>query len=463
MFLDTAKIKIQAGNGGSGVISFIRNKLTMNGGPDGGNGGKGGDIYFVAKNNLNTLYSFKFKTKFEAEDGEDGGKQNSSGKEGKDLYIEVPCGTIIKDARTGKILADLIEENKPIKILRGGKGGRGNAFYATPTRQSPHFSQTGEKTKIYEVILELKTIADVGLVGYPNVGKSTLLSAITNARPKIANYHFTTLTPNLGVVSHHGNNFVIADIPGLIEGASEGVGLGYKFLKHIERVRLIVHMVDISEIEGRDAFDDYIKINRELKNYSEILAKLPQIIALTKIDLLTEEECRLKMEKFKKQLIEYEKLKNESREEKESGENGSNKSKDAPTQNKKTGKKELGSKFTVLEISSVTHKGLEELKNKIWEKLKDIPKPAPQDIEYFELDQRDNDSLEIIKEEEGIYRLAGGLIDSIVRGVILSDMASFAYFQRRLKQDGILDKLRAEGAVDGDTIRIKDVEFILTD
>jgi GTP-binding protein len=234
MFLDVAKVKIQAGNRGTGSISFSRTKITMNGGPDGGNGGKGGDVYFIAKNNLNTLYEFKFKTKFIAENGGDGGKKFCTGKDGKDLYISVPCGTIIKDAYTGKILADLVEEDKAVKILRGGNGGRGNTFYATSTRQSPHFSQAGERTKMFEIALELKTIADVGLVGYPNVGKSTLLSTITNARPKIANYHFTTLTPNLGVVSQHGNSFVMADIPGLIEGASEGVGLGYEFLNMLK-------------------------------------------------------------------------------------------------------------------------------------------------------------------------------------------------------------------------------------
>lgn len=430
MFLDTAKIKIQAGNGGGGSISFVRTKMTMNGGPDGGNGGKGGDIYFVAKNNLNTLYDFKFKTKFKADDGLDGDKNFCTGREGKDLYISVPCGTVIKDVNTGKILADLIGEDKPVRFLRGGKGGRGNAFYATSTRQAPHFSQAGEKTKQFEIVLELKTIADVGLVGYPNVGKSTLLSTITKAKPKIANYHFTTLTPNLGVVYHHGNTFVIADIPGLIEGASEGAGLGYEFLKHVERVRLILHMVDISEIEERDAFEDYLKINNELKNYSEILSGLPQIIVLTKIDLISEDELKEKIKDFKNKV-----------------------------------KKSLKGKLlpTILPISAVTHKGLEELKNNVSDMLEKIPKPKPADVEFYELDERDTTSVEIIKEAENIYRVSGGLIEEISRGIILSDMSSFAYFQRRLKQDGILDKLYAAGAVDGDTIRIKDAEFILTD
>ena len=427
MFLDVAKIKIQAGNGGDGAVSFHRTKLTMNGGPDGGNGGKGGDVYFVAKSNLSTLYSFKFKTKFKAGDGERGGKQLCSGKDGQDIAIEVPCGTIIKDAQTGKILADLVEENKPVKILRGGGGGRGNNFYATPTRQAPHFAQTGEKTKMFEVVLELKTIADVGLVGYPNVGKSTLLSTITNARPKIANYHCTTLTPNLGVVDYYGNNFVIADIPGLIEGASEGVGLGHEFLKHIERVRLIVHMVDISGFEGRNPFDDFVKINKELENYSKILASLPQIIVLTKIDLLSEEELNEKIKEFEKNI------------------------------------KKLKNNYDIVPISSITRKNLDNLKNKIWEKLEKIPKSKPIEVEEFELDARDKTSLQITKEEDGAFRVSGGLIDNMVRGVILDDMESFAYFQRRLKQDGILDKLHEAGAKDGDTIRIKEVEFVMTD
>lgn len=424
MFLDVAKIKIQAGNGGDGAVSFHRTKLTMTGGPDGGNGGRGGDVFFVAKNDLSTLYSFKFKTKFKAGDGERGGKQLCSGKDGEDLFIAVPCGTVVKDAKSGKVLADLMEENKPVRILRGGGGGRGNNFYATPTRQSPHFAQTGEKTKMFEVVLELKTIADVGLVGYPNVGKSTLLSTITNARPKIANYHFTTLTPNLGVVDYYGNNFVIADIPGLIEGASEGVGLGHEFLKHIERVRLIVHMIDISGFEGRDPAEDYEKINQELENYSKVLSALPQIVVLTKTDLLSEEDLKEKIEEFSKNL--------------------------------KKG-------TTVVAISSITRKGLDELKKEIWKKLEKLPKSKPIEVEEFELDARDKTSLEITKEEDGGYRISGGLIDNMIRGVVLDDMESFAYFQRRLKQDGILDKLHEAGAVDGDTIRIKEVEFILTD
>lgn len=427
MFLDVAKIKIQAGNGGDGAVSFHRTKLTMNGGPDGGNGGKGGDVYFVAKNDLSTLYSFKFKTKFKAGDGERGGKQLCSGKDGEDLYIQVPCGTVVKDLQTNKVLADLTEENVPVKILKGGGGGRGNNFYATPTRQAPHFAQTGERTKMFDVVLELKTIADVGLVGYPNVGKSTLLSTITNAKPKIANYHFTTLTPNLGVVDYFGNAFVIADIPGLIEGASQGIGLGHEFLKHIERVRLIVHMIDISGFEGREPFEDFLKINKELENYSSALSKLPQIVALTKIDLLSEEQLKEKIEQFKANLS----------------------------------KSNLNLK--IVSISSITKKGIDDLKREVWTSLEKLPKTKPVVVENYELDLRDKTSLEIVKEEEGVFRVFGGLIDNLVRGVVLEDMESFAYFQRRLKQDGILEKLKQFGAVDGDTIKIKEVEFVLTD
>ena len=425
MFLDVAKIKIQAGNGGDGAVSFHRTKLTMNGGPDGGNGGKGGDVYFVAKNDLNTLYSFKFKTKFKAEDGQNGGKQLCSGKDGEDLFISVPCGTIIRDPLSNKILADLVEENKPIKILSGGGGGRGNNFYATPTRQAPHFAQTGEKTKMFEVVLELKTIADVGLVGYPNVGKSTLLSTISNAKPKIANYHFTTLTPNLGVVNFYDKNFVVADIPGLIEGASKGIGLGHEFLRHIERVRIIVHMIDISGIEGRDPYQDYVNINKELKNYSEKLAKLPQIIALTKIDLINEDKLKLNVNNFK------EKLKTDV--------------------------------IKIVEISSITGKGINDLKTEIYKMLEKIPKNNDEEFEKYVIDERDKTSLNISIEEDGSFRISGGLIDNMIRGIVLNDMESFAYFQRRLKQDGILDLLRNKGAKDGDTIKIKDIEFVYTD
>ena len=420
MFLDKVKIKIQAGNGGDGAVSFYRSKLTMNGGPDGGNGGKGGDIFFVAKNNLNTLYSFAFKKKFKAGDGERGSKGLCQGKDGEDVIIEVPLGTIIKDAETDKVIADLTVENQKVKVLRGGNGGKGNNFYKSPTRQAPHFAQNGEKTKMFEVVLELKTIADVGLVGFPNVGKSTLLSVITNAKPKIANYHFTTLTPNLGVVEYFGNTFVLADIPGLVEGASDGVGLGHEFLKHIERVRAIVHMIDISGIEGRQPYDDYVKIRLELEKYSKKLASLSEIIVFTKSDLITKEELEKRIKEFNSHF-------------------------------KKIPKS--------VAISSITQTGLNELKKEIWDNIKDIPRPAPIETEIEELDKRDTTSLFVEVEEDGAFRISGGLIDNLVRGIVLDDYESFSYFQKRLKDDGILDKLREAGAKDGDTVRVKEVEF----
>lgn len=417
MFLDRVKIKIKAGDGGNGKVSFYRSKLTMNGGPDGGDGGKGGDVVFVAQRNLNTLYNFKFHKKFVAESGL-GGEQNfRTGKSGKDIEIAVPCGTVIRNAENNNILADMTEDGKRVVILSGGAGGKGNTFYKSPTRQAPNFSQTGEKTKEYEVVLELKTIADVGLVGFPNVGKSTLLSVISNARPKIANYHFTTLVPNLGVVAHGDDSFVIADIPGLIEGASEGAGLGHDFLRHVERVRLILHMVDISGVEGRDAFEDYKKINEELVRYSKKLASLEQIVVLTKCDMLFDKS---KIDEFKSKLPK-------------------------------------GTK--VLDISSVTHYHTKELVDLVAEKLKKIPKPLPLAVEQERLDERDTTSLFVRRFDDGSFEVYGGLIDKLIRGVVLSDPTSFAYFQKRLKEDGILDLLREHGAKEGDIIHIKDVEF----
>lgn len=417
MFLDRVKIKIKAGDGGNGKVSFYRSKLTMNGGPDGGDGGKGGDVVFVAQRNLNTLYNFKFRKKFVAESGL-GGEQNfRTGKSGKDIEIAVPCGTVIRNAENNNILADMTEDGKRVVILSGGAGGKGNTFYKSPTRQAPNFSQTGEKTKEYEVVLELKTIADVGLVGFPNVGKSTLLSVISNARPKIANYHFTTLVPNLGVVAHGDDSFVIADIPGLIEGASEGAGLGHDFLRHVERVRLILHMVDISGVEGRDAFEDYKKINEELVRYSKKLASLEQIVVLTKCDMLFDKS---KINEFVEKLPK-------------------------------------GTK--VIDISSVTHYHTKELVDLVAEKLKKIPKPLPLAVEQERLDERDTTSLFVRRFDDGSFEVYGGLIDKLIRGVVLSDPTSFAYFQKRLKEDGILDLLREHGAKEGDIIHIKDVEF----
>ena len=419
MFLDRVKIKVKAGNGGNGAVSFLRTKLSMNGGPDGGNGGKGGDIIFRATTSLDTLYSFRFNKHFFAENGEKGDKATRNGKDGKSIIIDVPCGTVIYDAETNKVIADILEEGQTFIALKGGFGGKGNAYFASSTRQAPKFSQTGEQTKQRELILELKTIADVGLVGFPNVGKSTLLSTISNAKPKIANYHFTTLVPNLGVVAYYDKSFVVADIPGLIEGASDGLGLGIEFLKHIERVRVIVHMVDISECENRDCYEDYVKINKELKNYSEKLASLKQIIVFTKCDLIDEETLKHNLKKFSKILD--------------------------------------TTKYIC--ISSITGQGLDKLKQTIWEILKDTPKPSPIEIELTDYDKKDNSSIFVEIIEDGVYEVSGGLIDNLIRGVVISDEISFAYFQKRLKETGIIDMLLEKGLKDGDTVKIKDIEF----
>lgn len=418
MFLDRVKITIKAGNGGNGAVSFYRSKLTMNGGPDGGDGGKGGSIIFVANEGLNTLYGFSFKKKFVATDGLKGDKQHRKGADGKDVLIDVPCGTVILDAETQKVIADLTEHGQQFVALKGGAGGHGNEYYKNPTRQAPRFSQTGEVVKERQVILELKSIADVGIIGYPNVGKSTLLSVISNANPKIANYHFTTIYPNLGVVPYKDNSFVVADIPGLIDGASEGVGLGHYFLKHVERVRVLVHLIDISECEGRNAVEDYFSINKELKKYSEKLSTVPQVIALTKTDLISEEELKQKMENFEKQ----------------------------------TGQK-------AIPMCSIIHEGIDELKNKVWQVLEKTPKPAPIDIELDNFDTRDKNSFEVVKLDNETYEVRGGLIDNMIRGVVLSDEQSFAYFQNALKKFGIIDKLKEQGMQDGDTVIIKDITF----
>ena len=418
MFLDRVKIIIKAGNGGNGSTSFLRNAQTAKGGPDGGEGGNGGSIIFEATDSMNTLYEFRFHKKFVAENGENGSKQLRSGKNGEDIIIKVPSGTVIIDAQSNKIIADLYQEGERFIALKGGKGGHGNAYYKSSIKQAPHFSQTGEITVQKEVILELKTIADVGLVGFPNAGKSTLLSFISNANPKIANYPFTTLYPNLGVCEVKGETFVVADIPGLIEGASQGQGLGHYFLRHVERVRLILHLVDVSQSDGRDFIEDYRIINKELKKYSEELAKTPQIIVLSKSDLIDEELLNERIERFKK---------------------------------------EINLPFIV--ISCATYKNVEELKNKTLELLSKIPKKQPITIEKFDFDERDKDSITITRDDEGAFVLSGGKIDNFIRGVVLSDTRSFAYFQNRLQEMGIIDMLKEKGLKNGSIVKIKDIVF----
>lgn len=422
MFLDRVKISIKAGNGGKGSTSFLRNAQTANGGPDGGEGGKGGDIIFEATSNLNTLYNFQFKKKFVAQNGEDGSKKLQTGANGKDEVIMVPCGTVLIDAQTNKIIADLHENGARFIALKGGKGGHGNAYYKSSIKQAPHYSQTGETTVQKEVILELKTIADVGLVGFPNAGKSTLLSRISNANPKIANYPFTTLYPNLGVCQVKGQTFVVADIPGLIEGASEGQGLGHYFLKHVERVRLILHLVDISQSDGRDFIEDYKVINQELENYSKELGKTPQIAVLSKIDLIDEETLKEREERFKKEI-----------------------------------------NVSYIKISGATMQGIEELKLATLEKLSKTPKKSAIEIEENDFDTRDVSSINIYRIDNGTFVVEGGRIDNFTRGVVLSDNVSFAYFQNRLKEMGIIDMLKEKGLKNGDSVQIKDIVFEYTE
>lgn len=419
MFLDRVKISIKAGNGGKGSTSFLRTKLNANGGPDGGDGGKGGDVVFKATNDINTLYGFRFKKKFVAENGEDGHQKNQTGRSGRDEIILVPAGTVLINPKTDKVLADLNEDGSVFVALKGGLGGHGNAYFKSSIRQAPTFSQLGEETDIKEIILELKTIADVGLVGFPNVGKSTLLSVISNANPKIANYPFTTIYPNLGVCEVLGETFVVADIPGLIEGASEGTGLGHYFLKHVERVRLIVHLVDISESEGRTALDDYKIINSELSKYNKELSKTKQIVVFSKSDLLEKEELDEKIKNFitSYKINDY------------------------------------------LCISSYTREGVEELKKRVLETLKKIPKKQALPVEEFDFDKKDFSTIEIIKHDDGSFEIVGGRIENLIRGVILSDSLSFAYFQNKLKEMGVMDMLKEKGLKEGDTVTIKDKSF----
>lgn len=419
MFLDRVKISIKSGNGGKGSTSFLRTKLTENGGPDGGDGGNGGSIIFKATNELNTLYSFRFKKKFVAENGEDGHAKNQTGKTGKTEVIKVPTGTVLINPKTNKIIADLSEDGAEFVALKGGLGGHGNAYYKSSIKQAPTFSQMGEVTQSKEVILELKTIADVGLVGFPNVGKSTLLSVISNANPKIANYPFTTIYPNLGVCEVLGETFVVADIPGLIEGASDGAGLGHYFLKHVERVRLIVHLIDISECEGRNAVQDYKIINQELSRYDANLEKTKQIVVFSKTDLLEKSELDSKIKNF----IENTKIKD------------------------------------YLCISSYTREGVETLKKKILENLKKIPKKPALTVEEFDFDKKDFSSIEITRHDDGSFEVSGGRIENLARGVIISDEISFAYFQTKLKEMGVIDMLLERGMKEGDTVIIKDISF----
>ena len=420
MFTDYVKILVKSGDGGNGAVSFRREKYVAAGGPDGGDGGKGGDVYFAVDPDANTLIDFRYKKKFKAENGKNGEANRRYGKSGEDLYIQVPIGTIIRDAETGKVLADLSKKGQVEKIFPGGRGGKGNSHFATSTRQAPRFAQDGEKGIEKEIILELKLLADVGLIGFPNVGKSTFLSVVTSASPKIADYHFTTLEPNLGVVkAEYGDSFVIADIPGIIEGASQGTGLGLQFLRHIERTRLLLHVIDVSGAEGRNPVKDFEIINEELKKYREKLSTRKQIIVASKIDSMQDETL-------------YKEL------------------------------KELANKknMEIFKISSATGEGIKELLARVSEILKTLPKEELYEIEdrkVYTLEEKD-DGFTIFR-EDGMFVVDGPAVQKVMRRVNLEDNESMYYFQKCLEQLGVNKKLKEAGVQEGDTVKVVDWEL----
>ena len=425
MFADRAKIFIRSGKGGDGHVSFRRELFVAAGGPDGGDGGRGGDLIFEVDEGLNTLTDFRHVRKYCAGDGQSGGKRNCHGADGKDLVVKVPEGTVVKDAETGKVITDMSHGNKREVILKGGRGGKGNQHYATPTMQVPKYAQPGRPAQELNVILELKVIADVGLVGFPNVGKSTFLSRVTNAKPKIANYHFTTLNPILGVVDIVGHNgFVIADIPGLIEGASDGIGLGHEFLRHIERTKVIIHIVDAASTEGRDPINDIKIINEELVKYNPEIAKRPQIIAANKVDVFygTEEETVISLlkEEFEPQGIE------------------------------------------VMPISAVTGKGVKELLYKVKDLLDNLDEePVVFEREFFPEDVLVQNELPftVEKVEDGLYSVEGPKIERMLGYTNIDSEKGFEFFQRFLKETGILDQLEELGIEEGDTVKMYGLQF----
>lgn len=415
-FVDQVRIMVKAGDGGDGCISFHREKFVQNGGPDGGDGGSGGDIYFYADPNLHTLLDFRFRRKYMAGNGGAGAAARSNGKRGESLTIQVPLGTVIRDAESGQIVADMDTPDETRLILRGGTGGWGNARFATPTRQAPNFAKPGTRTVMHFFQLELKTIADVGLVGYPNVGKSTILSVVTNAKPKIGNYHFTTLTPNLGIVQMHGQAFVIADIPGLIEGASEGAGLGHDFLRHVERTRLLLHVVDIAGSEGRDPVEDYDNINRELRSFGE-LAERPQFIVCNKTDLPNAEENLARLKEH-------------------AAESG----------------------YPVFAVSAATHRGFDELLSACAAKLAELPPVQHYTEEITFEDETRRNTYDVVKTGDG-YEVTGSSMDRLIDGVNFDDEESMNWFHKSLRNWGVIDALREAGAKEGDTVTIKDIQF----
>lgn len=422
MFIDKARIFVKAGNGGNGAVSFRREKYVPAGGPDGGDGGRGASIIVEADSGLRTLMDFKYKKKYSAPNGEDGSKKRRAGKNGEDLLLKVPEGTIIRDEKSGLVIADLKNDGDKVVIAKGGNGGKGNQHFANAVRQAPAFAKSGTDGEERWVLLELKMIADVGLLGFPNVGKSTFLSVVTSAKPKIANYHFTTLTPNLGVVqTRHGDSFVMADIPGIIEGAADGVGLGHDFLRHVERTKVLVHIVDISGIEGRDAVEDFDKINEELKLYNEKLATRPQIVVANKTDLLYDESI---YEKFKSTM------------------------------------EERG--YEVFKMSAVTRDGVDTVIDRVSQILAesdDIELVSEDEIYRPELDDMEEEGLSVEVDENGIYVVTGKELRRIMYSVNFDDMESLQFFQKQMEIKGVFDKLREMGIEDGDTVKIYELEF----
>ena len=415
-FVDHVRITAKAGNGGNGSTSFHREKFVINGGPDGGDGGNGGDILIYADPNMHTLLDFRFKSKYTAENGEDGKANRCTGKRGNDLLIKVPVGTVILDDLTDRVMADMDKPGETRHLLHGGKGGWGNQHFATPTRQAPNFSKPGIKTEIRTLRLELKTIADVGMIGYPNVGKSSILSVVTSARPKVGNYHFTTLTPNLGIVRRYGKDIVLADIPGLIEGAADGAGLGHDFLRHVERTRLLLHVVDVSGSEGRDPVDDLEQINSELDRYGD-LSERPQIIVCNKMDLPNAEENLKRIRALA-----------------------------------------AGMGCPVFPVSAATHSGFDELLDETARRLEELPPILHYQEEEIMEEKTDTDGFEI-QRDQGVFVVAGAGMDCLIDSVNFDDQESLNWFHRTLRRLGVIDALRDAGAEEGSVVRIAEMEF----
>jgi len=421
MFVDRVKIHVKGGNGGNGAVSFYRAKYITHGGPDGGDGGKGGDVVFVGDAQMNTLMDFRYKRSYKATPGEDGSKLNRSGKDGESIIIKVPVGTVIKEAESGKVMADIAHDGETKVLVEGGKGGKGNQHFATPRRQAPRYAEKGRLSKEFDLILELKLIADVGVIGLPNVGKSTLLSMVTNANPKIANYHFTTLAPNLGVVQYKDfETFVMADIPGLVEGASEGSGLGHQFLRHVERTKVFVHVVDAAALEGGDPLDDIETINSELVSYKEDLIKRPQIIAANKTDIPGSEE---NVQRIKEK---YEPL-----------------------------------GYKVFPISAATNTGLEPLMEAVADTLRNYPEDIIFEEEYEELipEEIDREPFTIDVYDGDYYVVTGVGVEKMLGYTNIDTEKGFAFFQRYLREKGIIAALEEKGIKDKDTVKIYDLEF----